>query len=87
MNQERARARIEAAAQQVVASGAETGVQVAVIRNGRVIADAVAGTADPATGAAVSEGTLFYAASTAKGGASARGGCRHAAARPSGWWG
>ena len=70
MNEERARARIEAAAQQVVASGAETGVQVAVIKNGRLIADAVAGTADPATGAAVSGGTLFYAASTAKGVAS-----------------
>jgi len=70
VNEERARARIEAAVRQVVASGAETGVQVAVIRNGRVIADTVAGTADPATRAAVSGGTLFYAASTAKGVAS-----------------
>ena len=39
MNEERARARIEAAVQQVVASGTETGVQVAVIKNGEVIAD------------------------------------------------
>jgi CubicO group peptidase (beta-lactamase class C family) len=70
VNEERARARIEAAVQQVVASGAETGVQVMVIKNGRAIADAVAGTADPATGAAVSADTLFYAASTAKGVAS-----------------
>ena len=70
MNEQRARARIEAAVQQVVASGTETGVQVAVIKNGQVIVDAVAGTADPATGAAVSGGTLFYAASTAKGVAS-----------------
>ena len=58
MNEERARARIEAAVQQVVASGTETGVQVAVIKNGQVIADAAAGTVDPATGAAVSGGTL-----------------------------
>ena len=60
MNEERARARIEAAVQQVVASGAETGVQVMVIKNGRAIADAVAGTADPATGAAVSADTLLF---------------------------
>jgi CubicO group peptidase (beta-lactamase class C family) len=70
VNEEQTRARIEAAVQQVVASGAETGVQVAVIKNGQLIADAVAGTADPANGAAVSGGTLFYAASTGKGVAS-----------------
>ena len=70
MNEERARARIEATVRQVVASGAETGVQVSVIKNGRVIVDAVGGAADPATGAAVSGETLFYAASTAKGVAS-----------------
>ena len=70
MNEEQARARIEATVRQVVASGAETGVQVSVIKNGRVIVDAVGGAADPATGAAVSGETLFYAASTAKGVAS-----------------
>ena len=70
MDQERARAQIEATVQEAVGSGAETGLQVAVIQNGRVIADATAGTADPGTGAAVSGGTLFYAASTAKGVAS-----------------
>lgn len=53
-----------------VASGAETGLQVAVIRDGRVIVDAVAGVADPATGAPVRPDTLFYAASSAKGVAS-----------------
>jgi CubicO group peptidase (beta-lactamase class C family) len=67
MNADRARARIEATARQVVASGAEIGIQVAVIKNGRMVADTVAGTADPATGSAVSGATLFYAASTAKG--------------------
>jgi CubicO group peptidase (beta-lactamase class C family) len=80
VNEERARAQIEATVQEAVGSGAETGLQVAVIKNGRVIADAVAGTADLATGAAVSGGTLCYAASTAKGVASAR-------ARRSEWWG
>ena len=70
MDQERARAQIEATVQEAVGSGAETGLQVAVIQNGRVIADATAGTADPGTGTAVSGGTLFYAASTAKGVAS-----------------
>jgi hypothetical protein len=39
VNEERARARIEATVQEAVGSGAETGLQVAVIKNGRVIAD------------------------------------------------
>jgi CubicO group peptidase (beta-lactamase class C family) len=51
VNEKHARARIEAAVQQVVASGAESGVQVAVIKNGRVIADVTAGTADRTAGA------------------------------------
>ena len=51
----------------MVASGAEIGLQVAVLRNGRVAAEAVSGVADPRTGAAVRADTLFYAASTAKG--------------------
>ena len=50
-----------------MASGAETGLQVAVLRNGRVAAEAVSGVSDPGTGAAVRADTLFYAASTAKG--------------------
>jgi CubicO group peptidase (beta-lactamase class C family) len=61
---------IQATLTELVASGAETGVQVAVIRDGRVIVDAVAGIANPATGARVRPDTLFYAASTAKGVAS-----------------
>jgi CubicO group peptidase (beta-lactamase class C family) len=58
---------VQAALDEMVASGAETGLQVAVIRDGQVIADAVAGLADPRTGAQVRPDTLFYAASTAKG--------------------
>lgn len=54
----------------LVASGAETGIQVAVMKNGRVVVDGVSGVADPRTGAVVSSDTLFYAASTAKGVAS-----------------
>jgi len=70
VDDETARAGIEAVTQDLLASGAETGLQVAVIRNGRVVADIAAGVADARTGAAVSGGTLFYAASTAKGVAS-----------------
>ena len=60
-------AEIQAAADEMVASGAETGLQIAVHQHGHVIADVVSGVADPRTGAEVSPGTLFYAASTAKG--------------------
>ncbi len=61
---------IQAAADEMVASGAEIGLQVAVLRNGRVAAEVVSGVSDPGTGAAVRADTLFYAASTAKGVAS-----------------
>ena len=67
MDDEAVRAGIETVTQDLLASGAETGLQVAVIRNGRVVADIAAGVADPRTGAAVRGDTLFYAASTAKG--------------------
>lgn len=67
MNDERVQAMVQAAIDDLVTSGAETGLQVAVIKNGRVVADAVSGVADPRTGAAVYGDTLFYAASTAKG--------------------
>lgn len=52
---------------ELVSSGREIGLQVAVIKDGRVVVDAVSGVADPSTGARVSGGTLFYATSTAKG--------------------
>ena len=60
-------AEVQAAADEMVAAGTETGLQVAVHRHGRVVADVVSGVADPDTAAPVSPGTLFYAASTAKG--------------------
>lgn len=39
------------------AAGQETGLQVAVYHHGRLVVDAVAGTADPATGAPVTADT------------------------------
>ena len=59
--------RIRKAIHELIDSGAETGVQVAVVHDGAVMADVVGGVADPATGRPVNAGTLFWAASTAKG--------------------
>lgn len=50
----------------LVGTGAETGVQVAVYRDGELIVDAVAGTADRATGRPVTAGTPIFSFSTAK---------------------
>ncbi len=62
---------IQNAIDALVASGTETGLQVAVIGRDHVLVDAVSGTARPETGAPVTSDTLFFAASTAKGVASA----------------
>jgi CubicO group peptidase (beta-lactamase class C family) len=66
-----AQSRAQALIDHRVASGDEVGVQVAVVEHGRVVVDAVSGAADPDRGRAVAPGTLFFAASTAKGVASA----------------
>ncbi len=58
---------LQAVAEEMVATEAETGLQVAVHRYGQVIADVTVGVGDPRTGAQVTPGTLFYAVSTAKG--------------------
>ena len=50
----------------LVGTGAETGLQVAVYRDGALIVEAVAGTADPATGRPVTSGTPIFSFSTAK---------------------
>ena len=60
-------AEVQAAAGEMVDAGTETGLQVAVLQHGRVVAEVVSGVEDPQTGAPVIPGTLFYAASTAKG--------------------
>ncbi|MDR0358188.1 MAG: beta-lactamase family protein [bacterium] len=66
----RAQSEVQAVADELVASGAETGLQVAAIHEGRTVVDVVSGMSDAPTGAAVAVDTLFYAASTAKGVAS-----------------
>jgi CubicO group peptidase (beta-lactamase class C family) len=58
---------VQTAIDGLVESGAETGVQVAVYRKGEVVVDAVAGSADAATGRPVTSGTPFYSTSTGKG--------------------
>jgi CubicO group peptidase (beta-lactamase class C family) len=52
---------------ELVDSGAERGVQVAVYRDGEQVVDAVAGVADPASGRPVDPGTVFYNYSVGKG--------------------
>jgi|SRR5450631_439641 CubicO group peptidase (beta-lactamase class C family) len=64
---------VQTAADELVGSGAETGLQVAVIHNGSVVVDVVSGLADPTTGTPVTADTLFYAVSAAKGVTSAVG--------------
>lgn len=62
---------IQGTIDRLVADGTEVGVQVAVVADGRFVVDAVGGSADPELGAPVLPETLFFAASTAKGIASA----------------
>jgi CubicO group peptidase (beta-lactamase class C family) len=61
--------RVQDAIDEMVASGAEDGLEVAVVHEGRVVVDAVAGAADPRTGQPVTPDTLFFATSTGKGAA------------------
>jgi CubicO group peptidase (beta-lactamase class C family) len=63
-------AQLNAAVTELAAAGTETGLQVAVMKDGELVADAVAGAADSRTGAEAGPDTLFFAASTAKGVAS-----------------
>lgn len=50
----------------LVATGAETGVQVAIYQDGALIVDAVAGTADPVTGRPITSSTPIFSFSTGK---------------------
>jgi CubicO group peptidase (beta-lactamase class C family) len=61
--------RVQETIDELVGSGAERGVQVAVYQHGEQVADAVAGIADPATGRPVASGTPFYTFSMLKGAA------------------
>ncbi len=58
---------IQTVLDELVASGAEIGLQFAAYRGGELIADAWAGTADSATGPAVDGDTLFNMSSCGKG--------------------
>jgi CubicO group peptidase (beta-lactamase class C family) len=58
---------VQEAIGQLVESGAERGLQVAVYQDGRQVVDAVAGVADPATGRAVTPDTPFFSYSIGKG--------------------
>ncbi|WP_338060293.1 serine hydrolase domain-containing protein [Streptomyces atratus] len=58
---------VQQAIDQLVESGAELGVQVAVYQHGELVVDAVAGVADPDSGRTVASGIPFYSASTGKG--------------------
>ncbi|WP_026876676.1 EstA family serine hydrolase [Jiangella gansuensis] len=60
-------ARVQAAIDRRVRDGSEVGLQVAVLRHGRVVVDAVAGHRDAERRHPVEPGTLFHAASAAKG--------------------
>lgn len=62
--------RIQEAIDELIQSGTERGIQVAVYQNGKPIVDAVAGLADPATGRRVTRDTPFYNFSIVKAAAS-----------------
>jgi len=61
---------VQSAIDELVESGAERGIQVAVYRRGEQVVDAVAGVADPSTGRPVKSDTPFYNFSICKGAAS-----------------
>src|SRR5918994_1062101 len=67
MSEERLAVAVDALLDDLVGSGVEVGLQVAVIRNGRTLVDAARGAADPRTGAPVDRDMLFWAGSTTKG--------------------
>src|SRR5262245_55779944 len=58
---------VQQAIDQLVKTGAERGLQVAVYQQGELVVDAAAGIADPASERAVTSDTPFWSASTGKG--------------------
>lgn len=71
MSEDRLAVAVDTLLDGLIGSGAEVGLQVAVIRNGRTLVDAARGVADPSSGEPVDGATLFWSGSTAKGLASA----------------
>src|SRR5437660_555344 len=68
-----AQKQVQTAINQLVDSGAERGLQVAVYRGADLVIDAVAGAADPASGRPVTPDTPFYSFSVVKAAASTIG--------------
>ncbi len=62
-----ASAAVRAVLEQLAAEGPEIGLQVAAYLDGKLVVDAWAGLADPATGRKVDGDTLFMLSSTTKG--------------------
>ena len=62
--------RVQKAIDELVESGAERGLQVAVYRNGELVVDATAGIADPSTGREFTSATPVYCFSVVKAAAS-----------------
>src|SRR5262245_50948122 len=60
------RQRVQEVLDELVGSGAECGLQVAVYQHGHLLVDAVSGVADPTTGRPVTSDTPFYVYSTGK---------------------
>lgn len=58
---------VQSAIDELVASGAERGLQVAVYHHGELVVDAVAGVADPATGRPMTSDTPIFSYSIGKG--------------------
>jgi CubicO group peptidase (beta-lactamase class C family) len=58
---------VQRAIDELIESGAERGLQVAVYQHGELVVDAVAGVADPASGRPVTSGTPFFSFSIGKG--------------------
>src|SRR4051812_23033516 len=58
---------IQAHLDELVASGEESGLQVAVYHHGNLVVDAWSGVADPTSGAPVTPDTLFTVFSVSKG--------------------
>ncbi len=73
MSREKVMSQVQKEVQQtideLVASGAERGIQVAAFKRGELVVDAVAGIADPSTGRPVRSDTPFYNFSIVKGAA------------------
>lgn len=70
MSERRLVAAVDGLLDEMISTGAEIGLQIAVIRGGHLVVDVARGLADPRMGTSVDTDTLFWAGSAAKGVAS-----------------